>query len=185
MSNITQINNQRLFLGFSINKTQSSIFCDIQQKLSDYINTEATQVNQTNFHITLGFLGQVGQSFIPLLIDRITKMQKYQFELCLSELQFWQKPSIICISGLAHANLSIMAQAVQDIAQQLALHQSQYPYQPHVTLFRKATNLTLATNINSLNNRLPINICPIDLHLYSSVNTAYGVHYQIIHSWTL
>lgn len=185
MSNITQTDSMRLFLGFSLNKPTQCHFIDIQHKLTDYINTESIQVNPVNFHVTLGFLGSIGQSVVPLLIDCITKMKKSQFELSLSELQFWQKPKIICMTGHAQPNLITMAETVQNIAQQLKLHQSQYPYQPHVTLFRKANRLNLEHNVDVLHNMLPISLSPIELHLYRSINTGKGVEYQIIHSWSL
>ena len=181
-----QNTTKRLFLGFSVKKTLECQFFDMQQKLTLYINTEALAVLQSNMHITLGFLGQVKPSRIPALLAEVDALEKPSFELVLSAIACWQKPQIICLQGQAHTPLLTMASQVQQIAAKLGLHQSTYHYCPHLTLFRRASCMTLPQHlVIGLNDLLPVNVPVSQLHLYESYNTQSGVQYDILHSWPL
>ncbi|UJF21729.1 RNA 2',3'-cyclic phosphodiesterase [Shewanella sp. OMA3-2] len=180
------ITAQRLFIGFCVKKTDARQFFDIQQKLIPHINTEASPVIQSNMHITLAFLGQVNHSCTPRLLDALDKLIKPVFHLKLDKLCLWTQPSIICVQGIADDILLTMADAAQQICLRLDLHQSQWCYQPHVTLFKKASRRDDSPQpLISLDDKLPITISPTNLHLYQSVKTKQGEQYNILHSWPL
>ena len=180
------ITAQRLFIGFSVNKTDNRQFFDIQQKLTTCINTEALPVTQSNMHITLAFLGQVSHSCTPRLLDALDKLIKPVFHLTLDTLCLWIQPGIICAQGIADDILLNMADAAQQVCLHLGLHQSQWHYRPHITLFKKADRLDYAQQrLINLDHKLPITVSPTHLHLYRSVRTKQGEQYNILHSWPL
>lgn len=180
------ITTQRLFIGFSVNKTESRQFFDIQQMLTACINTEALPVIQSNMHITLAFLGQVSHSCTPRLLDALDKLIKPVFYLTLDKLGIWTEPGIICAHGVANDILLNMADAAQQICLRLNLHQSQWHYRPHITLFKKANRLNCSPQtLTSLDDKLPVTLSPTHLHLYDSVKTKQGEQYNILHSWPL
>ena len=86
----------------------------------------------------------------------------------------------MCITGQATQPLLNMATKVQASANALNLHNSQFDYQPHITLFRHVRQADLTQTP-------PITIClsPAKLHLYHSESTPLGVRYHIIDSWEL
>lgn len=180
------ITTQRLFIGFSVNKTDARQFFDIQQKLTSCINTEALPVIQSNMHITLAFLGHISHSSTPQLLDALDKLIKPIFQLTLDKLSLWDPPSIICAQGIADNILMTMADAAQQICLHLGLHQNQWHYQPHITLFKKAYKLDDSQQpLTGQHNKLPITVSPTHLHLYRSIKTKQGEQYNILHSWPL
>lgn len=173
----------RLFLGFSVNKNDERQFFDIQQRLISTINTEAKPVNQSNFHITLTFLGQVRPDNLNALIQCCQTIPLAPFQLTFNKIECWPHPKIVCVSATPCSTLINMAECANTVAAALDLHQSEFNYRPHITLFRKAKGLP--STISGHDHKFPIVINPTHLHLYQSVSAKNGVIYQILHSWPL
>ena len=171
----------RLFLGFSINQTQSIEIYDLQQKLKPNINTDAIAIPSANLHMTLGFLGLVNPNVYHTLITAINEMPKGHCNQIIDTLTLWEKPQIISLKGKATPQLQTMAQTVNAIAKMLNLYHTEHDYIPHISLFRHAK--TYSPPI--IASEICLEIAPTNLHLYQSVNTTKTVNYSIFRSWPL
>lgn len=167
---------KRLFLGFSPDTEQIQSLLRLQSALPGPCNP----VPPTNLHMTLAFLGPLSQAQQQQLIQSLNQMDKPSFSVTLDKLCLWQKPRILCLTGApSDPALKQMATQTQLLAAHLGLHQSEYDYQPHITLCRKAHILPQHIKVPALT------LKPTQLHLYHSHNPGDGVRYRILKSWPL
>lgn len=182
---------QRLFLGFALNETQRMPLLQLQQCLAQQLTPHAKPVSKANFHLTLAFLGLANQSQKTLLLEAVDKLYRPRFTVQLDKLAVWPKAQVCCLKGdRVSPALALLASQAQDLAQQLQLHQSEHPFRPHVSLFRKAKSLSTFDNELPLKDlaNTPITaftLAPEQLHLYLSSSGNRGVEYHILHSWPL
>lgn len=174
--NISTAAGKRVFLGFSLTTEQTKQIEAIQLQLPANVRLVPSQ----NLHMTLAFLGYVSNETIGALINQIEAMDKPRFTVYLDCIEHWQKPKILCLKGTASdPNLLSMANDGQTIAHKLKLHQSEYQYNPHITLSRKAKAAVEGICYTTLT------IQPSALHLFESFAGKDGVEYPILHSWQL
>ncbi|MCL1125807.1 RNA 2',3'-cyclic phosphodiesterase [Shewanella surugensis] len=172
--------NKRVFLGFSLTEQQAQMVSLIQSQLPDNVRL----IPKANLHMTLAFLGGISPHQLTMLSQQITILKKPTFEVTLNELAYWKKPKICCLKGMTNdANLIQLANNTQLIAKNLNLHQSEYPYTPHMTLCRKA-KLAMETLIQNITYQ-PLILRPNKLHLFESYSGEHGVEYPILKSWSL
>jgi 2'-5' RNA ligase len=70
-----------------------------------------------------------------------------QFMLNFNQLAFWHKPRILCLlSQTIEPQLLSLVDALTQVAEQCAIKVEDRPYQPHITLARKAQEL-INTNV--------------------------------------
>lgn len=174
--NISTAAGKRVFLGFALTTEQSKQIEAIQLQLPANVRL----VPSRNLHMTLAFLGFASNETIDAIINKIDAMSKLRFTVNLDRIEHWQKPKILCLKGTASdPNLLSIANDSQTIAKKLALHQSEYQYNPHITLSRKAKEAV--DNIYYQ----PLTLQPSALHLFESFAGKDGVEYPILHSWLL
>ncbi|MDR8525127.1 RNA 2',3'-cyclic phosphodiesterase [Shewanella fidelis] len=168
--------SKRIFLGFSLTEQQTSSVVAIQQQLPP----EVRLVPAANLHMTLAFLGAATTKQMQDLIFQVDQLNKPQFSVTLDKIAHWQKPKILCLNGAAtDVNLLKLAADAQSIAAKLELHCSEYSYNPHVTLSRKAKQAIEVVNYQ------PITLQPTKLQLFESYPGKNGVEYPSLHQWQL
>ncbi len=176
---------------------------------SHYHTSVGRSVNKQNFHMTLAFLGPVSdemQAQLESTLDSFYAINANQwpsFDVALDTLTLWRKPQVLCLSGKTEdENLQIAVDRCRYAAREAGLFSgktdkpnksSEPAFTPHITLFRKAkkipdshlpqTGLLRAQLIER--SLIPMTLSPQQMHLYESVNTADGVEYHILRSWTL
>ncbi|MCH1920289.1 RNA 2',3'-cyclic phosphodiesterase [Shewanella sp. A3A] len=172
---------KRCFLGFALSEPQRQQLCSWQQQLGE---GNHRWVASANLHLTLAFLGQLQPTQMQQLLERVQLLSLQRFSQPLTQLAYWPKPNIACMTSEHVATaLQLMAAEAQQLMQQLALPASEHSvYRPHITLARKANSLT-----NSWETLVPVqlNLQPTALHLYHSQSSETGVRYQILKSWPL
>ncbi|WP_298772759.1 RNA 2',3'-cyclic phosphodiesterase [uncultured Shewanella sp.] len=174
------LNNKRIFLGFSLTAQQTQKIALIQSKLPDNVRL----VPKANLHMTLAFLGRISTHHLFQLNQHVSLITKTTFQVTLNELTYWKKPKIVCLKGSANdTNLLQLANHAQLMAKKLNLHQSEYPYTPHITLCRKAKP-EIETLIKHIRYQ-PLILSPKQLHLFESFPGKNSVEYPIIESWVL
>ncbi|MGL4220897.1 MAG: RNA 2',3'-cyclic phosphodiesterase [Shewanella sp.] len=182
---------QRLFLGFAPNDTQRQQLLQLQQSVTPQLTLHAKPVSKANFHLTLAFLGLANQTQKTQLIESVDKLHRPRFTVQLDKLALWPKAQVCCLKGdRVSTALALLASQAQDLAQQLQLHQSEHPFRPHISLFRKAKSLSTFDNellLKDLANTTitELTLAPEQLHLYLSSSSDSGVEYHILHSWPL
>ncbi|PIW62523.1 RNA 2',3'-cyclic phosphodiesterase [Shewanella sp. CG12_big_fil_rev_8_21_14_0_65_47_15] len=181
---------QRLFLGFAPTEIQRQQLGQLQHILASSLNPTAKGVTTANFHLTLAFLGRVTESQRQQLINILDVLDKPRLSVRLHQIALWPKAQVCCLKGTeVGAELALLAEQTQAIVRDLGLHVSEHAFHPHISLFRKAKNLSLAqeTCLSSLPN-MPFHelvLVPDALHLYHSASTQSGVEYRLLHTWPL
>ncbi|QPG07258.1 RNA 2',3'-cyclic phosphodiesterase [Salinimonas marina] len=138
-------------------------------------------VPAANFHLTLAFLGTVDARQHEALISALETIQLPPIALCLNTTGWWAGPKIVfCAPTQVPDSLSELVRQVKKAARSAGIQTDQRPYQPHVTLVRKAgpelPPPLLAPQLDCRFTRF---------HLFESFSTASGVTYPIRHSWPL
>lgn len=135
------------------------------------------KVKSANLHITLLFLGNTDAKTERLLRRMAENISVQPFELTFDQLDFWQKPKILCLTTQRYdAQLTALVKALNHIVEQCGMHTEVRPYKPHITLARKAQKLIdcevqpIAWQVNSF--------CLIE-----SCSTPNGVVYQMLQRW--
>ena len=147
-------------------------------KFNQIIKPEGLKkVQRDNLHITLVFLGNVGTESEAILRQSVESISIQPFVLQFDQLNFWQKPRILCLATQQYdPQLLILVNALKKVAEQCGIKTEKRPYQPHITLARKARTL------------IEIETPFIEWQAHSfclveSFNTANGVHYQVLQNW--
>jgi 2'-5' RNA ligase len=147
------------------------------QQITNSLSKHGSPVNAMNFHVTLAFLGQVDSQQQIALTQAASRIQFTAMKLSFNRLSYWKKPGIVCLST-DHPD-----PATSDLAEQLAqigrlngLQMDERPFQPHVTLLRKAHSLP----------RLdfePIHWQAKRFCLVESYSKPAGVEYRVLEQW--
>lgn len=141
------------------------------------------QVNPRNFHMTLFYIGPCANRDLDLLYHALDSHRLTKFELTLDQLAFWQQPRIICLTGmLSDPNLINLSKQIDSICRDIGCAKSKYPFNPHITILRKATRLPSLLRDHPI---APLILAPQALHLYHSHSSPQGVQYDILRSWQL
>ncbi|WP_428354812.1 RNA 2',3'-cyclic phosphodiesterase [Methyloprofundus sp.] len=131
-----------------------------------------------NLHITLLFLGNTCAITEILLRKKADSIRVQPFVLTLDQLEFWRKAKVLCLTTAQYdPQLGLLVDALNQLAEQCAMHIEERAYKPHITLARKAQKL------------IDIKVLPIQWQadsfcLIESCSTAEGVHYQVLQSWS-
>jgi len=171
----------RLFVGFSLNESQTKQIFHLQQILIKHVSPNSVATLAHNLHITLGFFGPVDPTTYPAILDAINKMPKPLFSQPVDTLMWWQAAHLVCLKGQATTQLYAMAKATKAIAAVHQLTQSEHDYIPHISLFRGVTAASLPLTTTATQ----VIIAPTHLHLYQSDYRHAIAHYSIVKSWPL
>ena len=167
---------KRIFLGFSLNNSQTQTIINIQNQLPKQLRL----VPSANLHMTLAFLGRATTNQIADLITQVSALHKPKFSVHLNTISHWQKPKILCLNGQAKdQGLLQLAADAQEIAALLNLHCSEHNYTPHITLTRKAKEQVSGIEYQA------IELSPVELQLFESYPGINGVEYPTLHRWPL
>ncbi len=141
-------------------------------------------INPQNFHITLCFLGNVNQSQQNLLITTANEFKPQitlnnETELLLDHCGLFKKPKVLYL-GLKNCPnwLALLADSLSAESKTLGLFQEDRPYLPHLSIYRKAMQVSVPFAI-----KLPFTVNSFSL--YQSITSEHGVNYQAIKTWQL
>jgi len=140
-------------------------------------------ISTDNFHITLAFLGKINsqqQQSLILFADEINKkISVDKRRLVIDHYGLFKKPKVLYLGlNTVPIWLSELAKQLSEKAIQLDIFQESRPYCPHLSIYRKAKNLTaylpceLTLTINSFS-------------LYQSISSSKGVKYSPLKTWLL
>jgi len=125
-----------------------------------------------NLHQTLLFLGQLEQQQINALLKHIDSIRCPAIEMQFDHLSYWAGPGIFCLTSRAPGTeLFDLVSKLENIARKAEIKVDVAPYQPHITLARKARE-AVAVPI------APVCFKAEELVLMKSVSTEQGPQYQ-------
>ena len=94
-------------------------------------------VPESNWHITLAFLGSVEEAVMPKLCELAAGLPAIEGELTLDTLEHWPRPRVLCLTPAATpAPLVELADSLADAARGLGVPVENRPYRAHLTLLR-------------------------------------------------
>jgi 2'-5' RNA ligase len=95
---------------------------------------------QVDLHVTLCFLGAVGEAELAALRVRASQVEASSFELEFGRLEFWREARILAatVARMPPAGLTL-AQALAAAAREVGLAPDPKPWRPHLTLVRGVT----------------------------------------------
>lgn len=148
-------------------------------------NCDGRQVSPANFHVTLAFVGSLGDGAIERLCRDVetwlVQAQVFAATLVLDRTGYWQKPGIYWLGPSAWPpHLDRLAQKLGSLASAAGAKRDRNPFLPHVTLFRNCVGTPAA----------PINDPSIAMTyghfaLFESRQGKQGVSYHVLHDWAL
>ena len=101
-----------------------------------------------DLHVTLCFLGAVGEAAMAALCERAGRIEARAFELEFERLEFWPKARILAatVARVPPAGLAL-SQSLTTAAQQAGLAPDPRDWRPHVTLVRGAAAERLRSEV--------------------------------------
>ena len=140
-------------------------------------------VPATNFHITLAFVGEVGERQLDTLCRAVDAWEPNTGagELILDQTGYWPKAGIYW-TGPSHATpeLAALARKLQHLGGQFGARLEKKPFAPHVTLYRGCTEPPPAPAL------LPdIPLVYDHFTLFESKSQSQGVSYHALEHWDL
>jgi 2'-5' RNA ligase len=132
-----------------------------------------------NLHQTLLFLGQLDQQQINALLTHTASLSCPEIHMQFDHLSYWAAPKIFCLTSRApSAELFNLVDKLQQIASESGIAVDVKPYQPHITLARKASK---AVSIPIA----PVRFRAQELVLMKSISTAQGPQYYPMMHWPI
>lgn len=128
------------FIGIKIGNVLSRQLADWQEALKkDFDFKNWTDVS--DFHITLAFLGEVGEETIGLLqqkLDRLTLQASFCLKLRkLGVFGRADRPRVLWMGMEKNGALIDLQQQVVEISEEIGYKRDKRPYMPHITLAKK------------------------------------------------
>lgn len=137
-------------------------------------------VKPANFHITLSFLGQVSDAETESLLALNFSGTAAPFQLSIDSCGYWRRPKVVWMAPTQiPVALPNLVDSINLRVAALELSMDKRPYQPHLTLARKAKSAPkipppepILWNINNFS-------------LVQSSSSAEGQVYQVLKNWPL
>lgn len=148
-------------------------------EIAQTLHVQGKPVTASNLHVTLVFLGNIDQPRQIAITKAANKIDIQPMHLIFNHLCFWKKPAVIClVAEQGDSALSSLASQLSSAARQLEIVVDERPYNPHVTLLRKAKTLV---NVDFT----PIHWQADSFCLVESCSTPTGVKYRVIDRWAM
>ncbi|UFJ41678.1 RNA 2',3'-cyclic phosphodiesterase [Brevibacillus humidisoli] len=185
----------RLFVAVDIPDQVAASLATIQQRLRQEIATKRWQRCE-NMHVTLHFLGDVSEEYVPELqrdIDLVSSVVA-PFRLAIGRFGVFPNPGRPQVLWLGlSGEQQVLQQTYRLLGNQFCryawLVQEKRPYTPHITLARGPFTGTFPLPLTEWNERLrpipPLSWEVKEIHLYRSELLPQGAVYSVIHSGRL
>ncbi|NJA06559.1 RNA 2',3'-cyclic phosphodiesterase [Methylomonas sp. UP202] len=147
------------------------------QQLIQHLDRSITPLAISNLHVTLVFLGTVNPKQERELRRRANTIKFHGAELTFDRLDFWQKPSILCLTSTDGLTaVSELSEQLTRISKGLDIPIDNRPFTPHITLCRKIKR-PLDTEFE------PITWRATGFCLAESVSNSGRRQYRVLEEW--
>jgi RNA 2',3'-cyclic 3'-phosphodiesterase len=103
-----------------------------------------------DLHVTLCFLGAVGEAQIAALCERASQIRAPSFELLFDRLEFWREARILAATAARVPPAGVaLAETLATAARELGLAPDARAWRPHLTLVRGATAARLGADVDA------------------------------------
>lgn len=140
---------------------------------------EGRWVPESNWHITLAFLGSVPDALLAELCRRAAAVAPVEGELLLDRLEHWPRPRVLCLtSAVTPAPLIALADSLAEAALGMDIPVEERPYRAHLTLVRALRRLPV-----ELPGLSPVSWAFGGFTLVESAHEADGPAYRVLARW--
>ena len=152
----------------------------LDQAAGKLLGKRVKRVIAPNLHITLAFAGSVTTVVRSCLERAADDIQVPCFELSIDRLGHWPGPRILWVAPThIPAELWSLADALRQAFEECDIEPDTRPYQPHITLARKANKAPESAGFP------PLQWSISHFSLVESVTDPAGVRYRVLRSWAL
>ncbi|QJD60265.1 RNA 2',3'-cyclic phosphodiesterase [Pseudomonas sp. gcc21] len=175
----------RLFLGFELPAPVKQQLLDIHEPLRGARWQRADQI-----HLTMRFLGQASDAFIPMIIDSLTDLNTERITLRLHGAGCFggpQRPFALWAGVAPEQPLVQLREQIDERLAPLALPQDRHAgFKPHITLARIRGGDHSAMQVARRHDGLTSEWFRFDtLALFSSTQASEGSVYSVLHEFPL
>ena len=139
-------------------------------------------IAQSNWHVTLVFLGNIDTKTINCLVEQAKQIQCPAFEIEFNTVLYFKKAKVLCygITGnTVAAELNSLVTKCKQIQEYCGLKSEVRDFVPHITVVRKAQQPQAELIIK------PIVWQASEFVLVLSENKGQGSEYTVLHRWKL
>jgi 2'-5' RNA ligase len=142
-------------------------------------------VPPANFHITLAFVGEIGNLTLERLCLSVDEWLAGKSvsgaDFDLDRVGYWPKPGIYWLGCCScPQQLAGLAERLKGIAASVGGKRDRKPFQPHVTLYRRCSGAPAAPST-----ALSIPVSYRHFSLFESIQGKSGVSYHVLQDWGL
>ncbi len=154
------------------------------EKIRDAIINRRQQLGQLtqrkvpdhNLHLTLLFLGNQSRTILPALKTAVDAIKADRFLLKLDEFGWFKLSRVAWLGGAPAESGRELIEALASISTTLGMRYSQYPWSPHVTLYRKVEEKPVFQQPETI-------LWPV--HDYVLLESIPGKPYKVLYRWKL
>ena len=170
----------RLFFCFGLSASEAIALADWRDRCTQ---CDGRAVPAANFHITLGFLGELKPNRLDALIasaDRVLeKAAISDHTIVLDQVGYWPKPGIFWTGPSSWPDsVNQLAAVLRDLALRFGARRERAAFQPHVTLFRRCQTPPPAPTETP-----QIMLAAASVSLFESRQGREGVSYHPLAEW--
>src|SRR5262249_37378934 len=179
----------RLFVAIEIS-------AEIRQRINGFVTqarsrvTNARWVHPDGLHITLKFLGIVGEEKRPLIEQTLCQIHATRFEVSLEKIGVFpnpRSPRVLWVGVESGPELAILATGTDQALASVGFEREKRPFTPHVTVARfKETTRTRSVDSVLAEPSLSFGtMTATEFHLYESKLSPKGASYSQLASFAL
>ena len=148
--------------------------------LNLFLPCDGRVIPRQNWHITLAYFGMANESTQVCISKQLANVQSQSFNVHLNKTGYWPKPAVAWLGpDSVTGELQQLFDKVQHALQPCGYTPDTRPYQPHVTLVRKAKHLPKDSAFAAIEWQVN-HFC-----LVESRTGQDGAEYHVIKSWPL
>jgi RNA 2',3'-cyclic 3'-phosphodiesterase len=165
---------KRLFFALWPDENTRQQCLNVSKAIGEY---QGRAVAASNLHVTLVFLGNIADDKSIALQQSAANIRAPEISLQFNQLSFWKKPGVLCLTAAGSCpELIKLAGHLSVLARKLGIYIDERPYQPHVTLVKKAKEPVM------------LKFAPIiwrsdTFCLVESCSLPSGVQYKVVKYW--
>lgn len=172
----------RVFFGLEL---EAACALRIAEWRDRQVRCNGRPVPPANFHITLAFIGPLGDSEIERLChaveDWLAQVSVDGATLTLDRVGYWQKPGIYWLGpGSWPEHLNQLAYKLGNLASAAGAKRDRNTFLPHITLYRNCAGAPPAPIVTP-----SIAMDYRHFALFESRQGRQGVSYHVLQDWTL
>jgi len=151
----------RLFIAINLSKEVKDYLFDLQKEFREF--GKFNFVAKKNLHLSLKFMGNIEESKLKGINDKLSKIKSKSFEVSLNSLGVFPDKDLIKVLWIDLTPKNKILELAKTIDQELIEFPNDYSFSEHITIAR----IKLIKDKNDFLKKLNVKIKPIKLKISS------------------